>query len=122
MPRKKILIVDDDRETVQLLSLALRPKGYKIAIAFDGVEGLEQVEKAKPDLILLDINMPRIDGSQVQKILRSNPRTAEIPVILMTVKEMVKDVEEGMERGARAYFAKPFDIERLLKKVDELLK
>lgn len=120
--KKKVVIVDDDREIVELLSLALKPKGYKIITAFDGVEGVEQVQKQKPDLILLDVNLPRISGWQVQEILGSNPATASIPVILLTVKGMVRDVEEGLSRGAKGYFTKPFDIERVIKKIDELLK
>jgi DNA-binding response OmpR family regulator len=97
-------------------------EGYKVTTANDGVEGLEKARADRPDIVLLDIMMPRMDGLQVTKELKGNADTKDIPIILLSAKAQASDVQVGKEMGADDYLTKPFDPLELLERVNELLE
>ena len=106
---KKILAVDDERHIVRLIQVNLERAGYQVSTAFDGNEALKKVEGDKPDLIVLDVMMPRMDGFEVLKRLQANPETREVPVIMLTAKAQDADVFRGWASGVSAYLTKPFN-------------
>ncbi len=125
LPQKssqKILIVDDDLDTLKLVGTTLEKQGFLIVAAKDGVEALEKVAQHNPDLILLDIMMPRMDGYEVTRRLRGNPATANVPIILFTAKAQVDDKVTGLEAGANEYLTKPTHPAELVARVRALLK
>ena len=110
MPQqRKILAVDDERHIVRLIQVNLERAGYQVMTAFDGPEALKKVEAEKPDLIVLDVMMPRMDGFEVLKRLKAKPETSEIPVIMLTAKAQDADVFRGWSSGVSAYLTKPFN-------------
>ena len=111
MSEKSILIVDDDRDFSQLRLIDLAKKGYKVSAAFDGEEGLEKVRQSKPDLILLDIKMPKMDGYTFVRRLKKDEATAAIPVIVLTSYEPMKDMFQ-ME-GVKDYYVKSANTDSL---------
>src|SRR5580704_8657433 len=106
---KKILVVDDERHIVRLVQVNLERAGYTVVTAFDGKEALEKVESEKPDLVVLDVMMPYMDGFEVLKNLRKNPETRELPVIMLTAKAQDADVFRGWQSGVDCYLTKPFN-------------
>ena len=104
---EKILIIDDDLDTLRLVGLMLQKQGYQIAAANNGRQGLEKVGEEKPDLILLDVMMPEMDGYEVARRLRQNPETAQIPILMFTAKSQLDDKVTGFESGADDYLTKP---------------
>jgi two-component system alkaline phosphatase synthesis response regulator PhoP/two-component system response regulator VicR len=112
--QKRILVVDDERHIVRLIQVNLERAGYQVATAFDGKEALKRVEEAKPDLIVLDVMMPYMDGFEVQKRLQADPNTRNIPVIMLTAKSQDADVFRGWASGVSAYLTKPFNPLELL--------
>jgi len=115
--KAKILIVDDDVDTVELLIKRLRAEGYDTAEAYDGEQALRQVEEYQPDLVILDIKMPKIDGYEVCRRLKSSEETKFIPIIMLTVKAKVPDKVKGLDIGADDYIPKPFDYRELSRRV-----
>lgn len=105
----KILVCDDERHIVRLIQVNLERHGYTVVTAFDGKEGLEKVKSEKPDLLVLDVMMPYMDGFEVLKSLRRDPATESLPVIMLTAKAQDKDVFEGYHYGADMYLTKPFN-------------
>jgi DNA-binding response OmpR family regulator len=105
---KKILIVDDEADFVKFLKVKLEEGGYEVTAAHDGQEGLDKVRQIKPDLIILDIMLPKIDGYKVAGMLRADDQFKNIPIIMLTVKTGVEDIETGMKMGAVSYISKPF--------------
>lgn len=118
----KILIVDDLPENVFMLQDRLENEGYEVITAYDGNSGIEKALIEFPDLILLDIMMPDINGFEVCRQLVSNPNTSSIPVILVTAKSDIEDVKEGLEAGAYDYVKKPFNRTELMARVNSALK
>ncbi len=114
----RILIVDDTVKNIQVLGTVLKEQGYQINVAQNGQQALDQVEKVKPDLILLDVMMPEMDGFEACRHLKANPNTEEIPVIFLTAKVETEDVVKGFELGAVDYVTKPFNPTELLVRVD----
>lgn len=104
---EKILIIDDDLDTLRLVGLILQKQGYQIAAASNGTQGLEKTNEEKPDLILLDVMMPEMDGYEVARRLRQNPKTAKIPILMFTAKSQLDDKVSGFEAGADDYLTKP---------------
>ncbi len=104
---EKILIIDDDIDTLKLVGLMLQKQGYVIVAANNGPQGLEQAEKENPDLILLDVMMPEMDGYEVTKRLRANPVTTNKPILMFTAKTQLDDKVTGFEAGADDYLTKP---------------
>jgi DNA-binding response OmpR family regulator len=119
---KKILLVDDEESLVQLLSERLKFNGYEVITASDGQEGFEKAKKEKPDLILLDVMMPHMDGYQVCRLLKFDQRYKDIPIIMLTARTQEIDKKTGKETGADAYITKPFESQDLLKEIKKLLK
>ena len=120
-PSKKILVVDDDLDTLKLVGTTLEKQGFIIVAAKDGVEAMERVAQHQPDLILLDIMMPNMDGYEVTKRLRANPETADVPIILFTAKGQVEDKVAGLDVGANEYLTKPTHPAELIARVRNLL-
>jgi len=118
---KKILIVDDKLEVVELVKATLEGEEYQIIDASDGREALEKIGKEKPDLVLLDIIMPKMDGFEVLSEVKKNPKTKEIPIIMLTAKGQKLDKDKGRELGAQDYIVKPFSPSHLLRKIEEVL-
>jgi DNA-binding response OmpR family regulator len=109
----KILIVEDEPHMVKIVQDRLAAKGYEIAVARDGEEALAQVKLERPDLILLDILMPKLDGFEVCKRLKADEKTRRIPVMILTAKTGLADENCGLELGVDAYIMKPFDLSLL---------
>jgi len=116
-----ILVVDDDPVIQKLLAVNFEMEGYRVLTADDGVGGLEQVAACRPDLVVLDVMMPRLDGIGVVRQLKSDVTTSGIPVVLLSAKAQSTDVSGGLEAGADAYVTKPFDPVELLDRVAALL-
>ena len=118
---EKVLIVDDDLDTLRLVGLMLQRQGYQISAATNGQQGLEKAFDEHPDLILLDVMMPDIDGYEVTRRLRQNPSTADTPILMFTAKSQLDDKVAGYEVGANEYLTKPTHPSELQSKVKTLL-
>lgn len=118
---KKVLVVDDEPDVLALLTLMLKSQGYNVITAIDGQEALEKARKEAPDLILLDVMLPKMDGYKVARMLKFDENFSHIPIILLTAKIQEKDRQTGLEMGANDYMTKPFDTALLLSKVKETL-
>ena len=121
-PEATILIVDDEPTNVDMLSQELDEEGYKLLTAYDGEEALIKVQEHQPDLILLDVMMPKVDGFTVCRILKGSGKTILIPVILLTALRAHEDRVRGIEAGADDFISKPFDRDELLAKIRSLLR
>lgn len=106
---KKILAVDDERHIVRLVQINLEKEGYEVVTASNGREALEKVSSEKPDLIVMDVMMPEMDGFEALKRLKDNSATAQIPVIMLTAKAQDADVFRGWQSGVDLYLTKPFN-------------
>lgn len=122
VPDVKVLLVDDDPVILRLLQVNFEMEGYTVICANDGVEGLEKARSERPDIVLLDIMMPRMDGLEVTRKLKGSDETRHIPIILLSAKAQASDVQVGREMGADDYLTKPFDPLELLDRVNELLE
>jgi two-component system alkaline phosphatase synthesis response regulator PhoP len=111
---KKILAVDDERHIVRLVQINLQKEGYEVVTASNGREALEKVVSEKPDLIVMDVMMPEMDGFEALEKLKSDEQTAKIPVIMLTAKAQDADVFSGWQKGADLYLTKPFNPAELL--------
>lgn len=116
---RNILVVDDDSEIVSLLKRGLMFEGYKVDTAYDGAEALSKLRDREPDLVILDIMMPGIDGIEVNKRLR---QVSDVPILMLTAKGTVADKVVGLNSGADDYLVKPFDFDELLARVKALLR
>jgi two-component system, OmpR family, alkaline phosphatase synthesis response regulator PhoP len=121
-PSKKILIVEDEPDILQLVKLYLEKEGFRTATAVNGAQALKKVKEDKPDLIVLDLMLPEIDGLEVCKRLRSIPDTALLPIIMLTAKAEESDTVIGLELGADDYVAKPFSPKALVARIKALLR
>ena len=119
--KKKVLVVDDEFHITTLLQVALESEGYEVMVANNGVEALELVELKTPDIILLDINMPRMDGWTVCERLKSDERTKPIPIIIVTAYVQPEHREKSFKVGANDFVEKPFDVVNLLAKIAKFL-
>ena len=119
-PSRKVVIVDDDRETRELLAAALEGRGYQVVPAQSGLRLISYLHVDRPDVILLDVMMSWIDGFELCRALKRNPRFDTIPVVFISGRSDQVAVAEGMACGAAAYFVKPIDLDELLGKLDEL--
>jgi len=121
--KKNILVVDDYAENVELLEELLISSGYEVSTAYDGKEALRKAHNVLPDLILLDIMMPKMDGYQVCEALRNSADTKDIPIIFVTAKTEVKDWTHAIfNMGANSYITKPINAHKLVEKVKSVLK
>jgi diguanylate cyclase (GGDEF)-like protein len=117
-----VLVVDDDPDIARFVEVNLRSAGYDVAVAADGMEALEKAAELRPDLVLLDVMMPRIDGFEVAQRLRKNPQTANASIIMLTAKALSADKVTGLQAGADDYIIKPFDPIELLARVKGTLR
>jgi len=113
----KVLIVEDDASTAELIKFTLEGKGYDILLAGDGGEAVKKVRTDMPDLIILDIMLPTMDGFQVCQILKHNQAYQKIPIIILSAKIKKEDVDKGFETGADDYITKPFDPKHLMERI-----
>lgn len=117
----KILYVEDNEDNIYMLSRRLKRKGFDIIIARDGQEGVEAAEKEVPDLILMDLSLPKLDGWGATKALKNNEKTQHIPIIALSAHAMQEHKESALEAGCNDYDTKPVEFARLLSKIEEQL-
>ncbi|MCB0748582.1 MAG: response regulator [Ignavibacteriales bacterium] len=118
----KILVVDDQPDNVFLLEDRLNKEGFNVIKAYDGISAIDKVKKENPDLILLDVMMPKMDGFEVCKALSSNDKTRLTPIIMVTALNSTSDIEKGFEAGAFDYIKKPFNRVELLARIKAALR
>ena len=121
MDKKRILVVDDEEDILNVLRFRLEANNYEVLVASDGQEGLNKARSEKPDLMILDLMLPKLDGYKVCRMLKFDEAYKLIPIIIFTARAQKKDEELSMEMGADAYIQKPFEPEMLLGKIKELL-
>ena len=109
-----VLVVDDDEDNIRIVSTILLARGYEVRLARDGRGAVESIRQQRPDLVLLDVMMPGMDGMQVLDAIRADPRMTSLPVILVTAKTEDQDLLEGYRAGAQYYVTKPFTSRQLL--------
>ncbi len=120
--KTKILVVDDERDIVQTLQDRLEINEYKVFTAYDGKEGLDQAVKEKPDLILLDVIMPIMDGHEMLEALRRQPGCENIAVIMLTARSLTQDIVKANTFDIEDYIVKPFDFNDLLEKIEQVIE
>lgn len=121
MTKKKVLVVEDEAELTGAIQIRLEQAGYEVLIAYDGQEALEKARTENPDLIVLDLMLPKIDGYKVCRMLKFDEKYKKIPVVMLTARAQEKDENLGYEVGADAFITKPFKYQVLLAKIAELL-
>lgn len=122
MEKKRILLVDDEEDLRKMLKFRLEAVNYDVSEAADGQEGLDKARSLNPDLIILDLMLPKIDGFKICRMLKFDEKYKHIPVIMFTARAQEKDKKIGKEMGADAYITKPFEPGVLLGKIKELLE
>lgn len=115
----KVLVVDDDRVLADVIAFTLRREGFEVLLAYDGVVGLKRFSEENPDLIILDVNMPKIDGFEVCRRIRSE---SQVPILLLTVRGDEDDIVNGLEMGADDYVVKPFSPRQLVARARAILR
>lgn len=121
MAPRKILLVDDSETILQMEQMILEPKSYKLILARDGEEGVAKALESNPDLILMDVVMPKMNGFEAVKKLRANEQTRAVPIVMVTSKAEAESMEAGYESGCSDYIIKPIDGLELVAKVKNLL-
>lgn len=121
MPEKKILVVDDEPHVIRTLTFVLRKEGYEVSSAENGEEAMAKVRESKPNLMFLDVMMPRKNGYEVCQELKSNSSLSDIHIIMLTAKGQEVDREKGLNLGADEFMTKPFSLTGVVEKVKELL-
>jgi two-component system phosphate regulon response regulator PhoB len=122
MANEKILVVEDEEDVLELLQYNLRHNGYLVELAVTGRQALDKATSGEMDLVLLDLMLPEIDGLEVCKTLKKNPKTEAIPVIMLTAKGTEADIVRGLELGADDYVTKPFSLHVLLARIKAVLR
>jgi CheY-like chemotaxis protein len=118
----KILVAEDERDIRELIAFTLRFAGFEVELASNGAEAVDKAPDLQPDLILMDVRMPRMTGYQACKALKENPVTKDIPVIFLSAKGQDSEIQEGLEVGAMDYILKPFAPDELTNQVNQILK
>jgi two-component system alkaline phosphatase synthesis response regulator PhoP len=121
MNSKKILIIDDESDLVETIRFPLETEGFHVLVSYNGEDGLNQARKENPDLILLDLMLPKLDGYKVCRLLKFDERYKHIPIFMLTAKTQEKDKILGKETGADEYLTKPFDLDELIAKIKAYL-
>ena len=116
-----VLVADDDADIRELVALRLERAGYRVEKASDGLEAFDRAVELVPDLIVLDVSMPGVDGFETSRRVRGDPRTAHVPVVFLTARTRDEDVLTGYARGGDGYVTKPFEPQELLDRVDALI-
>jgi two-component system cell cycle response regulator DivK len=117
----KILLVEDNEMNRDMLSRRLQKKGFEIVVAIDGGEGVAKAKSEKPDLILMDLSLPVMDGLQATAKIKADPETQPIPVLALTAHAMADDRDKAIAAGCQDYDTKPIELPRLLEKIEKLL-
>ena len=120
-PRGRVLVVDDSPTEIHILRRILEKAGFTVDSALDGEQGIALAREAHPDVILMDVVMPVLNGFQATRRLRNDPETSGIPVIMVTTKDQETDKNWGMRQGAQAYLVKPVSATELLERIEEVL-
>jgi DNA-binding response OmpR family regulator len=118
---KKVLIVDDEPNIAISVDFLMRREGFEVLVAHDGEEGLARIRADRPDLVVLDVMMPKLDGFEVCKAVRADPTLAGVRILMLTAKGRAAEITKGLALGAEAYIPKPFSTRELVAKVKELL-
>ena len=118
----KILVAEDERDIRELIAFTLRFAGFEVELASNGAEAVEKAPVAIPDLILMDVRMPRMTGYQACEALKENPVTRDIPVVFLSAKGQESEIQEGLEVGAKEYILKPFAPDELTAQVHRILQ
>jgi DNA-binding response OmpR family regulator len=121
MSPKKILVVDDEVDLVETVRFPLEMEGFDVLVSYNGEDALSQARKEKPDLIILDLMLPKLDGYKVCRLLKFDERYKHIPILMLTAKTQEKDKVLGKETGADEYITKPFEMDYLMEKVKAYL-
>ena len=119
---KKILVVEDDPDISKALEIRLKASGFRPVVAMDGEQGWNLVREQKPDLAILDVMLPKLDGFSLCKLIKKDKKLKKIPVIMLTIKGMLGDVEKGFDVGAVSYIPKPYEWEKLYMEILQYLK
>ena len=122
MPRVKVLIIDDEADIFTLVTVRLRQSGYEVLEACDGIEGLDKAEKEKPDLILVDVSMPRRNGFQMVQLVRMSESLKGIPIVVITASSQKDEAAWREQVGVTQFILKPFESEKLLEEVQKALR
>ncbi|MCS5629032.1 MAG: response regulator, partial [Planctomycetes bacterium] len=122
MSKSTVLVVEDEEDILEVIQYNLQQEGYEVACCMDGLQGLEQAKKLKPDLVLLDIMLPGMDGVEICRNLKEDDSTRRIPIIMVTAKGEEIDVVLGLGVGADDYIPKPFKVRELVARVKALLR
>ena len=117
----KILYVEDNEDNIYMLTRRLKKKGFEIVIANDGREGISKAKTEKPDLILMDLSLPELDGWEATRLIKADQKTSQIPVIALSAHAMKEHMDKALEAGCVDYDTKPVDIKRLLEKISKFL-
>ena len=121
MEKNRILLVEDERDLVETMIFQLEAAGYEVVVAYDGLDGLDKAKKENPDLMILDLMLPKMDGYKVCALLKKDSRSSKIPIMLFSARAQDSDLKMGEEVCADAYVIKPFDSKTLLVKIKELI-
>lgn len=121
MERNKILVVEDEESLLKLESILFTSKGYQVTGVRDGRAALEEIGKSRPDVVVLDVMLPGLDGFEVCRSIKESPDTASIPVVMLTAKKSSLDLERGKQAGADAYITKPFKSVKVLEVIEGLI-
>ncbi len=118
----RILVADDEPHILKLVSFTLSNHGYEVLTVTDGKAAVEAAEREQPDLVLLDVMMPEMNGYEAARLIKENPATKDIPVVMLSAKSQQYEIRQGLDCGAEEYVCKPFTPRALLEKVDEILR
>ena len=121
MNNNKILVVEDEESLLKLESILLTSKGYSVTGVMDGKSALAEIKSNRPDLVILDVMLPELDGFEVCKRIKEDPDTATIPVVMLTAKKSNQDIERGKHVGADAYITKPFKSAKVMEIIEGLI-
>jgi DNA-binding response OmpR family regulator len=119
--KRRILIVDDEPSIAKILRKQMEVAGFEVQVAVDGQEGLSKVREWKPELVILDVMLPKMNGHEVCAAVKGDDAVKQIPIIMLTAKAQRQDQDEALKHGAEGYLTKPFQLEELLTKVKTLL-
>jgi DNA-binding response OmpR family regulator len=116
------MIIDDEETFLKLVKNILEPEGFEVSTAYEGREGIEKMRKNLPDLLLLDINLPEVDGFQICQQIRKDPQLRELPIIMLTIRDKPEDEIRGLNIGSDDYLSKPFHPEDLITRINMVLR
>jgi twitching motility two-component system response regulator PilG len=119
--RNKILVVEDEESLLKLESILLTSKGYKVTAVTEGNAALTEFARERPDLVILDVMLPGIDGYEICRRIKEDPDNSSIPIIMLTARKNTKDMDRGLQAGAAAYITKPFKSANLVGTIERLL-